>query len=118
MMKYNPIHQNENFEYVVEFFKQMVSPMTKDVVGPSTNVRIYDVFRSHGRDTISRKVRDLVSEMFNLLGDILDDEGTIWNIKNVIHTMNGVMEIDEEICAPLPKRTNTFVNKWRKKRIG
>ena len=117
-MKYNLIHQKENFENVVEFFKQMVSPLTKDVVGPSTNVRIYDVLRSHGRDTISRKVRDPVSLMFNLLGDILDDEGTIWNIKKVIHTMNGVVEIDEEICAPLLERTNKFVNKWRKKRIG
>ena len=56
--------------------------------------------------------------MFTFGGGILDDEGTMWRLQKSIHTMNGVVEIDEEICAPLLERTNKFVNKWRKKRIG
>ena len=56
--------------------------------------------------------------MFTFGGGILDDEGTMWRLQKAIDIMNGVVEIDEEICAPLLERTTQFLQKWRKKRIG
>lgn len=93
-------------------------PPVRDTAGPSQNGGTDDALKGYRTGPVSGKVIDRVLLWLSLLGDILDDESATFHLRKTLRGMNGVAEIDNEICAPLPEGATQFVQKRRRKRTG